>query len=109
MSDLKELSITDDLKTVVAPKLVCINCSEFYRGQVRYCPNRHGVCSMCLPEDEKRCPVEGCGRETIIALDFLSDLVKDLRLPVPCRYGEGASISDVRAAKGGWWKCKQQH
>ena len=85
MSDLKEETIPNVPKAVVAPKLTCIGCKGFYRGPVSYCQNSHGVCSICLPKDEKRCPIEGCNEEAFITLDFLSELVKDLRFPVSCK------------------------
>ena len=86
MSDLKEENIPYVSKAVVAPKLTCIGCNGFYRGLVRYCQNSHGVCSICLPGDKKQCPIEGCDKEAIVTLDCLSELVKDLRFPVSCKY-----------------------
>ena len=72
----------------VAPKLTCMQCNGFYRGSVTYCPNKHGLCSTCLPLPNAftKCPVTGCGKKAIITLDVLPGLVKDLKLPVPCKF-----------------------
>ena len=86
MSDLKEETIPSVPKAIVAPKLTCIGCNGFYKGPVHYCPNNHGVCSVCLPGDKRLCPIEGCDKETVVTLDCMSELVKDLRFAVACKY-----------------------
>ena len=85
MSGFKEHTVLNVSKAVVAPKLTCVGCKGFFRGPVRYCTNNHGVCSICLPEDKKLCPIEGCKGEGVVTLDFLGELVRDLRLPVACK------------------------
>merc|ERR1712186_290853 len=72
-------------KADVAAKLTCMGCNGFFRGTVTYCQNKHGLCSNCF-EDKKECPVTGCAQKAFLALDFLSELVKDLKFPVPCKF-----------------------
>ena len=73
-------------KADVVPKLTCIGCNGFYRGRVKYCKNNHGICSSCLPDDKKQCPIMGCGEAAITTSDALSGLVKDLGLPISCKF-----------------------
>merc|ERR1712066_677869 len=69
----------------VAPKLTCTGGNGFFRGPVTYCKNKHGLCSICFG-DEKECPITKCGKKAAITLDFLAELIKDLKLPVPCKF-----------------------
>ena len=94
MSDFSDEYIEQVRKADVAPKLTCIGCDGFYRGPVRYCLNNHGVCSSCLPEDKNKCPVEGCDKDALISLDWVSDLVKDLRFPVPCKFRKDGCVQE---------------
>ena len=84
--DTGDEDIVQARKTNVVPKLTCIVCNGFYRGSVRYCKNNHGVCSACLPGDRKQCPVTGCGQIALVTLDFLAELVKELKLPIACKF-----------------------
>ena len=96
MSDLIEEESVLSLpraRAALIPKLTCVGCKGFYRGPTRFCPNGHGICSICLPENKTLCLVEGCDKEAVVSLDFLGELVKDLRLPVACK---GPVIEDVR-------------
>ena len=86
MSNTSEEDIVQIRKTDVAPMLTCMACNGSYKGAVKYCKNNHGVCSACLPGDKKQCPITGCGQNALVTLDFLSELVKDLKLPLPCKF-----------------------
>ena len=72
-------------KADVAPKLTCMGCNGFFRGPVIYCQNKHGLCSICFG-DKKECPTAGCGQKAFLTLDVISELVKDLKLPPPCKF-----------------------
>ena len=50
-----------------------------------YCQNKHALCSICFGE-KKKCTITGCAKKAFLTLDFLSELVKDLKLPVPCKF-----------------------
>ena len=84
-------------KAYVAPMLTCIWCKGVYRSPVRYCKNNHGVCSSCLPGDKRKCPVMGCGQDAIVTVDVLSKLVKELGLPIACKYGCGIENAEEEA------------
>merc|ERR1712066_215647 len=85
MSDSGEEYIEKVRKAAVAPKLTCMGCNGFFRGPVTYCQNKHGLCSICFG-DNIECPVTGCTQKAFLTLDFLSELVKELKLPIPCKY-----------------------
>ena len=69
----------------VAPKLTCMGCNRFFRGPVTYCKNTHGLCSICFG-DKEECPITGCGQKASLTLNVLSELVKELKFPVPCKF-----------------------
>jgi len=97
MSDIKQEIIPDheaqsDMgeeykvrRANVAPMLTCMGCNGFFRGPVTYCKNKHGFCSTCF-EDKVECPITGCAQKTSLILDFPSELVKELKLPLPCKF-----------------------
>ena len=84
-SDTDEEDFVQVRKTNVASKLTCTRCNGFFRGPVTYCQNRHGLCSICF-DGKKECPITGCVQKAFLTLDFLSELVKELKLPLPCRF-----------------------
>ena len=84
-SDTGETDIGKFCKADVAPKLTCIGCNGFFRGTVTYCQNKHGLCSNCFG-DKKECPITGCGQKAFLTLDVLSELVKDLKLSLSCKF-----------------------
>ena len=89
--DLKEEGEESALslpRAALIPKLTCISCKGFYRGPTRFCPNGHGICSICLPENKTLCPVEGCDKEAVVSLDFLGELVKGRFINDVTREGE---------------------
>ena len=92
--DTGDEDIVQDRKADVALKLTCIRCNGFYRGSVKYCMNKHGFCSACLPGDKKHCPITRCGRNALVTLDVLSELVKDLKLPVPCKFKKDGCVKE---------------
>ena len=72
-------------KANVAPKLTCSGCNGFFRGPVTYCQNKHGLCSNCFG-GKKECPITGCAKRAFLTLDFLSELVKELKFPLSCKF-----------------------
>ena len=85
-SDTGEEYIEKVCKADVAPKLTCMRCKGFYRGSVKFCINNHGFCSSCSRGIKEWCPVAGCRQNAIVTVDVLSELVKELKLPLPCKF-----------------------
>ena len=84
-SDIGEEDMGKFCKSNVAPKLTCMGCKGFFRGPVTYCQNGHGLCSICFGDKEK-CPITRCGQKASLTLNVLSELVKELKFPVPCKF-----------------------
>ena len=84
-SDTCEEYIGKVRKADVAPQLTCMGCNGFFRGPVTYCQRKHGLCSTCFGDNNK-CPIPGCGQMASLTLDVLSELVKNLKFPVSCKF-----------------------
>ena len=84
-SDTGEEDIVQVRKADMAPNLTCMGCNGAFRGSVTYCQNKHGLCLICFG-DQKECPITGCGKKAALTLDFPAELVRDLKLPVPCKF-----------------------
>ena len=87
-SDIGKEDIGQFCKADVAPNLTCMGCNGFFRGSVTYCQNKHGLCSICFG-DREECPITGCAQKAFLTLDFPAELVKKLRLPLPCKFKKG--------------------
>ena len=96
MSDTGEEDIVLQVrKADVAPNLTCMGCNGFFRGTVTYCQDKHGLCSTCFG-DKNECPITGCGQNASLTLDSPAELVKKLKLPLPCKFkNDGCAQENV--------------
>ena len=78
----------------VLPLLRCAKCQDFFRGQVFDCLNNHTTCTLCCGVDIKSsvdkaayvvCPMENCKAKSSDVGKNLTQMVRDLRLKVPCK------------------------
>ena len=84
-SDTGKEDIVQVRKSDVAPNLSCMGCNGAFRGSVIYCHNKHGLCIICFG-DQKKCPITGCRKKAALTLDFPAELVKKLKLSLPCTF-----------------------